>query len=588
MSTAREILNALKLGYRVEPRMSVLAALLLPCAMANTVLAALGQRWLVNSANAAIPWEAVFGAALAALGLGVSGSLTRVVTNLRNHLAHESGRALAREAFVLVARRRDHELLSDSAYADDVEILRKHALTLGNLAWTGILLAGQAVSIALSLALLVSVHPALGLTALLVLLPIGLAMWTQNRIRSADENLTNRLRQERELHAACTESERVGEPRTYGALPRLDSYASRVWEEVSVRRARVRLWGALVTIAGWVVFGAGLVLGLTVLADQLRAGAATLGDVILVITLITGVRLQISHSLFEIEAVAEGISAAHAMSRVRAASVPTDPTGPGLPSQLRDGITIDNVSFDYANGVHALHDVDLTIPAGSVVAVVGLNGAGKSTLVDLLTGTLRPTSGRILLDGNDLSTMDLDHGPRRLSGAFQDFLRPPVLAGESVGIGDLDHLHDEPAVWRAIDRADAGSVFDALPEGLRTPLSLQDGASLSHGQWQKLAIARSAMNDAPLIIALDEPTSALDPQAEHDLFTHYVQRARDVTARQGTITLLVSHRLSSARLVDRVLSIENGRVAEYGTHEQLMNHNGRYRQLFEDQQAAYS
>jgi len=300
------------------------------------------------------------------------------------------------------------------------------------------------------------------------------------------------------------------------------------------------------------------------------------------------VRLQISHSLFEVEAVAEGISAAHAMGRVRAASVPTGHTGPGLPAHLRDGITVDNVSFDYANGVHALRDVSLTIPAGSVVAVVGLNGAGKSTLVDLLTGTLRPTGGRILLDGTDLSTVDLDHGPRRLSGAFQDFLRPPVLAGESVGIGDLEHLHDEPAVWRAIDRADAGSVFDALPEGLRTPLSLQDGASLSHGQWQKLAIARSAMNDAPLVIALDEPTSALDPQAEHDLFTRYVQRARDVAARQGTITLLVSHRLSSARLADRVLSIENGRVAEYGTHEQLMNHNGRYRQLFEDQQAAYS
>ncbi|MGW4368921.1 ATP-binding cassette domain-containing protein [Nocardia takedensis] len=586
MRTLPEIVNALRLGYRIEPAMSLLTAVLLPCAMANTVLAALGQRWLVDSANGGVVRDAVLGAALAALGIGVSGSLTRVVTNLRNHLANESGRALAREAFQLVARRRDHELLGESAYADDVEVLRKHALTLGNLAWTSLLLAGQAVSVVISLALLVGVHPILGPAAVLVSAPIGVSMWTQNRIRAADERLTARLRQEREIHADCTESERAAEPRTYGVLPQLDSYASRVWEEVSVSRARVRLRGAAFTIAGWVLFGGGLVLGLHVVTGRLQAGAATVGDVILVITLITGVRLQISHSLFEIEAVADGISAAHAMSRVRAAAVTDEPGGPALPARLREGITLDAVSFTYANGARALHEMTFTIPAGSVVVVVGLNGAGKSTLVDLLTGTLRPSTGRILLDGTDLATLDPGTGPRRLSGAFQDFLRPPVLAGESVGIGDLEHLEDEPAILRAVDHADAGAVLEALPEGLRTPLGA--GVNLSHGQWQKLAIARSAMNDAPLLIALDEPTSALDPQAEHDLFTHYVRRARDLAVRHGTITLLVSHRLSSARLADLILSIEDGRLAEYGTHDRLMRDNGRYRRRFEDQQAAYA
>ena len=175
-----------------------------------------------------------------------------------------------------------------------------------------------------------------------------------------------------------------------------------------------------------------------------------------------------------------------------------------------------------------LDAVDLDLPAGSVVALVGENGAGKTTLVKLLCKLYEPTAGRILVDGSPLFRMRTDEWRSRLAGAFQDFFRFELPARHSVGVGDVPRRDDERAVASAVERAGADDVVAGLPSGLETQLgpTWPGGVEVSFGQWQKLALARGFMRDAPLLLVLDEPTAALDAETEHALFERYAAAAR--------------------------------------------------------------
>jgi ATP-binding cassette subfamily B protein len=241
--------------------------------------------------------------------------------------------------------------------------------------------------------------------------------------------------------------------------------------------------------------------------------------------------------------------------------------------------------------VDVLEHVDLELPSGSTVAFVGENGAGKSTLVKLLCRFYEPTGGRIEIDGVDLADIDPDDWRRRIAAGFQDFVKFELLARESVGVGDLPFLDDERAVRGAVERAAAGDVIQDLDQGLDSPIGrtqVGGGADLSGGQWQKLALARAMMRERPLLLILDEPTSALDAHAEHELFERYAQSARAVAEATGGIAIFVSHRFSTVRMADRIVVIDGGRVAEQGTHAELVAHGGIYAELFALQASAYA
>jgi len=249
----------------------------------------------------------------------------------------------------------------------------------------------------------------------------------------------------------------------------------------------------------------------------------------------------------------------------------------------------DHVSFAYPGTERlVLQDVSLTLPAGAVVAVVGENGAGKSTLVKLLAKLYEPTSGRILVDGVDLARVPAEGWRERLAGAFQDFFRFELLARQSVGLGDVGRVDDEPAVVAAVDRAGADDVVARLESGLDTQLgpTWPDGVEVSFGQWQKLALARGFMRDEPLVLVLDEPTAALDAETEHALFERYAAGARR-TGHGGRITILVSHRFSTVRMADLIVVLDGARVVEVGSHADLMAVGGPYRELYDIQAAAY-
>jgi ATP-binding cassette subfamily B protein len=262
------------------------------------------------------------------------------------------------------------------------------------------------------------------------------------------------------------------------------------------------------------------------------------------------------------------------------------------PERLSEGLRLEGVSFAYPGTERRVLDgVDLALPAGAVVAIVGENGAGKSTLVKLLCKLYEPSAGRILADGAPLARMRADEWRSRLSGAFQDFFRFELRARHSVGVGDLPRLDDEPAVTAAVERAGAEDVVARLPAGLDTQLgpTWPGGVEVSFGQWQKVALARGFMRERPLLLVLDEPTAALDAETEHALFERYASAARGGGngREDGRITILVSHRFSTVRMADLIVVLDGARVAEFGTHEDLMARRGPYAELYGIQAAAY-
>jgi ATP-binding cassette, subfamily B, bacterial len=234
------------------------------------------------------------------------------------------------------------------------------------------------------------------------------------------------------------------------------------------------------------------------------------------------------------------------------------------------------------NGRALLNEANAQVPDGSKLGLVGRNGAGKSTVVKLLGRLYDPDEGQILIDGRDVREYDPEELRREFGVMFQDYAAYQVSAGENIGVGNVDFAEDQAAIARAAERAGADDVVRKLPEGFDTTLGkwFEGGHQLSGGEWQKIALARAFMRDAQVLI-LDEPTAALDAQAEHDLFA----RIKELTL--GKMALYISHRFSTVRMADRILFLENGRLVEQGTHEELMDLGGRYAELFDLQAASY-
>jgi ATP-binding cassette subfamily B protein len=352
--------------------------------------------------------------------------------------------------------------------------------------------------------------------------------------------------------------------------------------------------GALLRCLGQTIFTVGYVGAVVLVTMRAIVGSASAGDVVVVAALAGQVEGLVGVSA---GALAETLGILQVVARLlwleSYAKEQVDHLAPAAPVPVRlvHGINLAGLCFRYpATDTMVLQDINLHLPAGATVALVGENGAGKSTLIKLLCRFYEPTAGRITVDGTDLAHIPAGAWRRCLTGAFQDYARFELTAQETIGVGHPAALTcgDAP-VLAALARAGAGDVLSALPRGLATQLGAgwADGVDLSGGQWQKLALGRARMREHPLLLVLDEPTAALDSGAEHALFERFAAAARDVRI-QGGITLLVSHRFSTARMADLIVVLAGRHVREVGTHEELMALQGLYAELYALQARAYA
>jgi len=618
--------SALGWGWRAAPGWLLYTGALLVAGAVTSVLYPVGLALVIDSALRHRADGVLFGVLLVGFLYTVSWALAM--------LAGSAGAVLSdRTSCYLTARIAEQlnavsgvDHLERPAYLTELNLLQQNLRLLGN-GPRQILLVIQVLVRTLGIVVILAViFPPLGLLPLSALFPVAgerLSVWLRQR---ADERLAADRRLANELFELATSAGPAKELRVFGVAGPLRDRHRELADRIFSGTARAALLGGLFGAAGWLLFAAAFVAGIAVVVVRAADGTASVGAVVLAVTLVQRAQLQVGQAAAAIGqllttartarrllwlenyaaasrglapgAAAEGgglPTAAGGLALGGAAGGPGLPTagaagGPGLPpAVLRRGITLREVSFGYPpDGGLVLDGVDVHLPAGAAVALVGENGAGKTTLVKLLTGMYQPTAGQVLLDGEPLADLDLAAWRERTAAAFQDFVRFELLAAEAVGVGDLPRICQPAALESALERADATAVAASLPEGLDTRLgrSFTGGQELSGGQWQRLALARGMMRDLPLLLILDEPTASLDAITEAALFERYLS-ARQLASRSGAITLLVSHRFSTVRMADLIVVLDQGRVAASGDHASLIRAGGLYAELYELQARAY-
>jgi ATP-binding cassette subfamily B protein len=357
---------------------------------------------------------------------------------------------------------------------------------------------------------------------------------------------------------------------------------------------RAMLVQAALSVSASVVAGAGL---LSVTAEA-RAGRHSVGDIAMFLAAVVGVQAALAAAAQHIANAIQALLLFDSYRTILAEGpdLPV-PAAPRVAPPLRTGIELRDVWFRYGDGhPWVLRGLDLTIPSGRAVALVGRNGAGKSTLVKLLCRFYDPTRGAILWDGTDLRELDPAELRARISAVFQDYVNYELTAAENIGVGDLHALDDRGRITAAAERAGVHDVLAALPRGYDTMLGRRfnapdagpdgvgveaGGVNPSGGQRQRIAIARAFLRDTRDLVLLDEPSAGLDAAAEHEVHTRL--RAQ----RQGLTSVLISHRLNAIRDADEIVVLSGGTVTERGDHATLLASGGEYATLFALQASGY-
>lgn len=580
-------------AFRTDPIRTVIVFVLNIVEAASDALFALWVKMLVDAAVEQDLGKAYLVAAGVATTVGVSALAGIGGFILRLNLQERVGLRIDERIIEITAAIPGVEHHERPEYVDQMQLLRDERESIANSLSAIVHVGSFVVRIGMTVVLLGRLHPALLLLPLFGLPSLWTGARSQRLLIKAEEQNAERRRLSLHVFDLATTVAPAKELRVFGLRDDLVRTERELLQANDAVSWRARWMGALWSSLGWVIFAVGYTGAIAFVVQRAATGRASVGDVFLAMTLAAQVNAQVTGS---VQMVSWMTGAMKTVSRYLwledfAAARPSSVPEPAeIPERITRGIDVRGLAFTYpGTEAEVLRGVDLHIPPGCTVAIVGDNGAGKSTLAKLLCRFYEPTAGQITLDGIDIARFDHDAWRARLSAGFQDFARFELLAREVVGVGSLPSIDDAEAVRQSLGRASATDVLDRLPDGLETPLgkSFDAGQELSGGQWQKFALGRAMMRETPLLLILDEPTAALDAQTEHALFERYAGAARAVATTTGAITVLVSHRFSTVRMADLILVVDGGAIREAGSHEELMRLDGLYAELYEMQARAY-
>jgi ATP-binding cassette subfamily B protein len=583
-----------RISWRTERGLTTASVGALILSVASIVVGAVALRNVVDSivthdTTSAAAWSVVVALAYAVnLVLQDMGELLKVTTADR-----VARLEVHRDVHGVLVSLPGIEHLERSEFLDRVTIVRENTGLLVQSAWNALGVIAGVVQLVAAILLLGAVNATLVFLIPLAVIPVLCNRAGEHIVKRAELETAEAYRLHDQLVATMTSPIAAKEIRISGSANKLIRYQADAWEKAMAPRVRAQAMRALILLAGWTAFTAGLIAGLFFLIHLASEGQASVGDIVLAVAIASSLRQTVSATVSTTSAAAGAarVIEPYLWLRHYAAEQGLHDGATGLaPTVIRDGISISGLSYTYPHTTRpALDKISVDIPSGSVVAVVGEFGSGKTTLVKLLCKLYTPGAGSIRVDGDELSGINTEQWRTRVSAVFQDFGRFHTVLADTIGLGLVSSIDDRTRIEEAVRYACAEDIVAALPDGLDTQLGPElDGVDLSEGQWQRVALARASMRADSLLFVLDEPTASLDAPSEREIFERFMAQAKARARDDGAITIVVSHRFSAVTNADVILVLTNGRLTESGNHSSLMRLGGRYAELYTMQAEAFA
>ncbi|MDQ0425372.1 MULTISPECIES: ABC transporter ATP-binding protein [Cellulomonas] len=591
----RDVLFCLRrlfaIAWALDRRRFATGATLLLLGAVATPVVGLAAGGVVDGVDAGAPRSATAWGVTLAVALAGELMLAHFAHLYYFELAELTEERLNRDLVRLVNGSAHLDRSDDPAHADRVDLLRQDVLQMRETVQSGLQLGATAVQVLLTAAVLVTLSPWFLLLIAAAVVPVVAGRRAETQFQETREAQSTTTRGVRHLRRLATSPGSQKEIRLSGGGDYLLRRQRDLLGGYRSAMARADRRYALRRGLGQLAFGVAYVGAVVWAFELVRQGRASAGDVVLTVVLATQLATQMATGIELLGTVHRAAAGLRRFAALEAEQTAEALPTAGLPPAAATdrGLRLEGLRFRYPGADEdTLRGIDLDLPGGTSVAVVGENGAGKSTLLKLLTGLYPPTGGRILVGGTDLAEVAPDAWRERTAALHQDFARVELGLRESVGIGHLPAGFAHEAVGAALDRARADGLGEQVGLDGVLGTGYADGRDLSGGQWQAVGFARTLMRPDPLLLVLDEPGSALDALAEQRLVDAYQETAREVAATVGGVTVFVTHRLSTVQLADHIVVLEGGRVVEQGTHGQLLVAGGRYADLWGLQARAYA